>query len=206
MLARQLGGSGTRVSVQDSSRRFSVLLGQLCWVRHTDLCVSKFDTPALPSSRLDVHAEKVRGARIILLKATHWPYILAIYTYEKATARLEDTVADWRYQSQSKLTSHRRLQVGGRVQRRSLRWPALGNRSEASLPAKTTTSERHIAVATNGELVVEMQEIKKTVEKLMMHEMMEQRLDKQQTLIKKLNTQINELNQRLVRRRLDGEQ
>ena len=156
--------------------------------------------------RLCVPAEKLRSARIILLKATHWPYVAAIYAYESASGRLGNTVAEWRYNPQSQLIAHKRPQTGQYSQHKSSRYPAVVNRSEASLPARKMTSENHSAIKTDSDYVVELKEVKRMIGKLSMQETLERRLDMQQTLIEKLSTQVDELNRRLAKRQDDDEQ
>ncbi|KAL8796124.1 MAG: hypothetical protein Q9195_001457 [Heterodermia aff. obscurata] len=145
----------------------------------------------------------IRIARIILLKATHWPYVAAIYAYESTGQRLVETVGDWGYKSQSHLKLHHGGSSGHHTQQKNLRYSTLGNRSEASLPSKIPTNDKDAATANSGKIVVELNEVKKTMGTLSMQEKMEQRLDTQQALIEKLSRQVDELNRRLAKR--DGE-
>ncbi|KAG7004943.1 hypothetical protein G7Y79_00022g051640 [Physcia stellaris] len=149
--------------------------------------------------RLCVPADQIRSARIFLLKATHWPYVAAIYAYEHAGGQLVESVADWRHNSQSKLTVRHRPLPGNKRLQRTLRYPGLGNRSEISLPAKNPMGEGHGTATDNSELMVELSEVKKMIGKLNMQEKMEQKLDVQQRLIEKLSRQVDELNQRLAK-------
>ena len=148
--------------------------------------------------RLSVPAEKIRSARIILLKATHWPYVAAIYAYESASQRLFENTEDWRYQSRSQLKSHDHPLTGNHRQHKTTRYPGFGNRSEVSLPAKMPTSDQHASISNDRDTIHQLNEIKKMVGQLSIQENLEQRLDKQQTMIENLSKQIEELNQRLA--------
>ena len=127
----------------------------------------------------------------------------AIYVYESTGQRLVETVGDWGYKPQSQLKLHHRGLSGNHPHQKNLRFSALGNRSEASLPAKIPTNDKDAANASSGKIVVELHEVKKLMGTLSMQEKMEQRLDVQQTLIEKLSSQMDELNRRLAKP--DGE-
>ena len=59
-------------------------------------------------------------------------------------------------------------------------------------------------MANGGKMIVELNEVKKSMGTLSMQEKMEHRLEVQQALIEKLSSQIDELNRRLAKR--DGEE
>ncbi|MCJ1466686.1 hypothetical protein MMC07_005306 [Pseudocyphellaria aurata] len=105
--------------------------------------------------------EQLRRARIALLKATHFPYIAAIWAYEGTKQYLSSTRKGW----QHTLREQKRPVVGSHldIRRRATRYPALRTRSEASLLAKTPRSEVPFYGA--GDLDALM-EIKKTIEQL----------------------------------------
>ena len=153
--------------------------------------------------RLCLPAEKIRSARIILLKATHWPYVAAIYVYEIASGRLRGTVADWLYNP--KLYLNKRPPLNVHRQHRDWRYSGLGNRSEASLTAKNPTNENNTTITNDSDYVVELKEVKRMIGELRVQETLERRLDVQQTLIEKLSTQVDELNRRLAKRQDDDE-
>ena len=123
----------------------------------------------------------------------------AIYAYERTGQRLVETVGDWGYKSQSQLKLHHGGSSGNHKQQKNLRYSALGNRSEASLPAKIPTNDKDAATANSGKMIVELNEVKKMMGTLSMQEKMEQKLDMQQVLIEKLSSQIDELNRRLAK-------
>ena len=83
--------------------------------------------------RVCLPSEQIRSARIVLLKVTHFPYIVGIWVYEEFNGLLN------RWQNAS--MSQKRLDYAGnsRGAPRSLRRPNLRNHSEASIP-KTPVS------------------------------------------------------------------
>ena len=127
----------------------------------------------------------------------------AIYAYESTGQRLKETVGDWGYKSQSQLKLHHGGSSGNHTRPKNLRYSVLGNRSEASLPAKTPTNDKDAATANGGKIMVELNELKKMMGTLSMQEKMEQRLDTQQALIEKISSQVDKLNRRLAKP--DGE-
>ena len=123
----------------------------------------------------------------------------AIYAYESTGQRLVETVGDWGYKAQSQLKLHHGGSSGNHTQQKNLRYPVLGNRSEASLPAKIPTDDKDAATGNSGKIIVELNEVKKMMGTLSMQEKMEQRLDTQQALIEKLSSQVDKLNRRLAK-------
>lgn len=111
--------------------------------------------------RLCIPGEQLRRARIALLKATHLPYIAAIWAYESINRFVGSTSESWQYTSRSQ----KRPLVGSQVhvRHRASPSPALRARSEAFLLAKSAGSEGRF----NGARDVDaLTEVKKMIEHL----------------------------------------
>lgn len=111
--------------------------------------------------RLCISGEQLRRVRIALLKATHLPYIAAIWAYETTNRYLSSTSERWQYTSRSQ----KRPLIGSQahVRHRGSRYPALRTRSDASLLAKTPGSEGRFNGARDLDSLTE---VKRMIEQL----------------------------------------
>lgn len=111
--------------------------------------------------RLCVPGEQLRRVRIALLKATHLPFIAAIWAYESTNRYVSRTSESWQYTSRSQ----KRPLVGSHVhvRHRASCYPAPRTRSDASLLAKTPGSEGRFNEARDVESLTE---VKRMLEQL----------------------------------------
>ncbi|KAL8675814.1 MAG: hypothetical protein Q9186_007585 [Xanthomendoza sp. 1 TL-2023] len=129
--------------------------------------------------RLCVPAEQLRNARIILLRVTHIPYVVAIRIYEGTYRYWSDKQVKW----QLRTGSQKRSLLSNDIifSRKATRYSAIRNRSEASLQAKPAGNGSRSQFANNNADTVA--EFKKVLEKL----------DTQEEMIKKLSRQVEKL-------------
>lgn len=111
--------------------------------------------------RLCIRGEQLRRARIALLKATHLPYIAAIWAYERTNRYLSSTSESWQYTSRSQKRPLVRSQV--QVRHRASLYPARSTRSDASLCAKTPANEGRFNGARDLDSLAE---VKRMIEQL----------------------------------------
>ena len=133
--------------------------------------------------RLCVPSEELRNARIVLLRATHLPYVGAIWTYERASRFWNSRKDDWLYtpgsQKRPLLASHISFS------HKAMKYPAHRNRSEASLTARTPGSNGR---SNNNKEADTVAELRKVMDKL----------DSQEELIEKLSKQVETLAWRIT--------
>ena len=150
--------------------------------------------------RLFLSGVELRHARIVLLKATHWPYVAAIYAFEGAKHRLNlGSEEEGLYASRSR--SHKRPLLADRncSTPKLSRYSASKNRSEASLSTKSAANESRTTQPKDRESVVELQKVKAMTETLKMQETLDNRLRTQESMIQKLSEQVEELTRRLAK-------
>lgn len=143
---------------------------------------------------------ELRRARIVLLKATHWPYVAAIYVFESVKQRFHiGTQEEGLYASRSR--SHKRPLLAGRNRSspKVARYSGLKSRSEASLTSRPATNDDRLRLAVDSEYVSEMKQIKAMVQRLSMQEKVEPQLRRQEEMIERLSTQLEELTRRLTK-------
>lgn len=148
---------------------------------------------------------ELRHARIVLLKATHWPYVAAIYAFE--TLKQNFNVGnDEQGLFTARSRSYRRPLTAGRnnLTPEAARLSKARNRSEASLPMKRAAYENRTSHADSNDYVGEIRELKALIEKLSMQETLVDRLRTQESMIEKLSVQVEELTRRLAKRE-DGQ-
>ncbi|KAI9679476.1 MAG: hypothetical protein M1817_005498 [Caeruleum heppii] len=89
--------------------------------------------------RLLIPSDRMRTARITLLKATHFPFVAAIWAYEQGYGRLARRVRSLRYSSGAPLSSSRRPQF---TKHHSLRFAQAltGNDTRSLGPGRTPPS------------------------------------------------------------------
>ncbi|KAL9599483.1 MAG: hypothetical protein Q9219_003822 [cf. Caloplaca sp. 3 TL-2023] len=120
-------------------------------------------------------SEQLRDARIMLLRATHVPYVAAIWIYERASRYWSDRRDRWLsgtgLQKRSMLANHISFS------HKANKYSAIRNRSEASLLARTPGSEGRTNLAKDAADTVA--ELKKVLEKLGTQEEMIVKLSKQ---------------------------
>ena len=128
--------------------------------------------------RLCVASEQLRSARIILLRATHIPYIAAIWVYESFSqywlARRDRWLHETGLQKRSVLAT--RISFSHRV----TKYPAMRNRSEASLLAKRPGSEGCTGSGRDLDVVAEVNRVM-------------EKLGTQAEMIEKLSRQVEKL-------------
>ncbi|KAI4239217.1 MAG: hypothetical protein LQ349_000527 [Xanthoria aureola] len=127
--------------------------------------------------RLCVPAEQLRNARIVVLKATHMPYVVAIWLYESATRYYSRKRDEW----QSKAGAHKRPLLPSHISlsHKATQYLAVHNRSEVSLMAKAPRSS-HGQGAKEGDNLADMKNVL-------------DKLSTQEEMIKKLSRQLDEL-------------
>ncbi|KAL8805844.1 MAG: hypothetical protein Q9223_005049 [Gallowayella weberi] len=128
--------------------------------------------------RLCVPAEQLRNARIILLRITHIPYVVAIRIYEGTHRFWSDKQVEW----QRRIGSQKRsLLTNDKIfSHKAARYSAVRNRSEASLQAKPSGNGSRSQFAHNADAGAEF---RKVLEKL----------DRQEEMIEKLSRQVEKL-------------
>ncbi|KAL8854385.1 MAG: hypothetical protein Q9221_000872 [Calogaya cf. arnoldii] len=128
--------------------------------------------------RLCVPADQIRNARIVLLKATHMPYVIAIWLYESGCRWWNNN----RDEGQSRPGAHKRPLLASRIglAYKATKHLAIHNRSELSLLAKAPHSGNHGQFAKEAESLADT---KKILDKL----------NTQEEMIKKLSRQLDEL-------------
>lgn len=128
--------------------------------------------------RLCVPADQLRKARIILLKATHMPYVVAIWLYESACRYWNNKRDEW----QSKAGAHKRPLLASHISlsHKATKYLAVQNRSEVSLMAKAPRSGSHGQFAKDPDTLAGMKTIM-------------DKLNTQEEMIKKLSRQLDEL-------------
>ncbi|KAI4238224.1 MAG: hypothetical protein L6R40_005764 [Gallowayella cf. fulva] len=160
--------------MRNSRGHFSVLALHFApWGPYTNL----FPLVLLRPLRLCVPAEQLRNARIILLKATHVPYVVAIWVYEGVIRSWNDKRDEWQRKGSQKrplLASHISFS------HKATKYSAIRNRSEASLMAKSPGSGSRSQFAKDADMVAE---VKKILDKL----------DTQEEMIAKLSRQVEKL-------------
>lgn len=148
--------------------------------------------------RLFMTGAQLRRARILLLKATHWPYVAAIYAFENIKRRFD-------------LGSHNEGLYSSKV--RSNKHPLLRNhdasklprnsrpksRSQASNTSRSWAGDGAIGHAHEREFLGEIRQVKTMIEKLGMQEALDTRLRAQEAMMEKLSTQVEELTRRLAK-------
>ncbi|KAL8673015.1 MAG: hypothetical protein Q9168_002538 [Polycauliona sp. 1 TL-2023] len=128
--------------------------------------------------RLCVPADQMRVARIAVLKATHLPYVAAIWLYESGHRLWSDKRDAW----QSRAGTHKRPLVASHISlsHRATKYLTVQNRSEVSLLAKAPRSGSHGQSAKEPDTAAET---KKILDKL----------DTQAEMMQKLGRQLDEL-------------
>ena len=153
--------------------------------------------------RLFLSGVELRQARIVLLRATHWPYVAAIYAFEGVKHSLGRS-QDEEGLFATRARSYRRPLLAGRGNSipkasRNLRVSWSKNRSQASLPMKAgATGDRPSHMDAN-ESMAELRQMKAVMEKLNMQETLDSRLRTQELMIAKLSAQVEELARRLAK-------
>ncbi|KAI4165596.1 MAG: hypothetical protein LQ342_001009 [Letrouitia transgressa] len=133
--------------------------------------------------RLFVNSEQLRSARIILLKATHLPYVGAIWAYERTSRFWNEKKEDWLGAS----GTQKRAMIASHISfsHKAMKYPAHRNRSEVSLMAKRRGSETRPNSAKETEMLTET---RKMMEKLKW----------QGEMIEKLSEQVETLTRRIA--------
>ena len=153
--------------------------------------------------RLFLSGVELRHARIVLLKATHWPYVAAIYAFEGVKHRLSRGQDEEGLFATRARSFKRPLLAGRRIstpkESRNLRVSWSKNRSQASLPMKLGATEDRPSHMNESESVVELRQMKAMIEKLNMQETLDSRLRTQELMIAKLSAQVEELARRLAK-------
>ncbi|KAL8781873.1 MAG: hypothetical protein Q9213_005814 [Squamulea squamosa] len=128
--------------------------------------------------RVCVPTDQLRSARIILLRATHIPYVVAIWLYERGSRHWNSKQEEW----QRRAGANKRPLLTSRISfaHNATRYNATRNRSEASLIAKGPGSGSHGQFARDADSLADM---KKILDKL----------DTQEEMIERLSRQVNEL-------------
>ncbi|KAL8938691.1 MAG: hypothetical protein Q9211_003093, partial [Gyalolechia sp. 1 TL-2023] len=110
----------------------------------------------------------------MLLRATHFPYVAAIWVYERARRRWEEKRDDGLHgpgtQKRSMLANHTSFPP------RATKYPAIHNRSEGSLMAKTPGSAGRSQFIKDPDVVAELNRV---LEKLSTQEEMIAKLSRQ---------------------------
>ncbi|KAL9014118.1 MAG: hypothetical protein Q9173_001209 [Seirophora scorigena] len=124
--------------------------------------------------RLCVPSEQLRSGRIMFLRATHIPYVAAIWMYESASRCWNAKKDQWLKQA----GSPKRKMLANRISfsHKATQYPAKRNRSEASLLAKTPGSERRVSFTKDPDVVGEL---KRVMEKLATQGEMMEKLSRQ---------------------------
>lgn len=143
---------------------------------------------------------ELRHARIVLLKATHWPYVAAIYAFEALKQRF-NLGNDEQDLFAARSRSYRRPLIAGRNNPtpEASRLSKARTRSEASLPMKRAAYESRTSHADSSDYVGEIRQLKTMIEKLSMQETLVDRLRTQESTIEKLGAQVEELTRRLAK-------
>ncbi|KAL8906496.1 MAG: hypothetical protein Q9207_001982 [Kuettlingeria erythrocarpa] len=130
--------------------------------------------------RLCIPSEQLRNARIMVLRATHIPYVAAIWLYESTVGHWRDRKEQWLHQTGSRKRSILADHLNSA--RKATKYPAIKNRSEASLMVKTPgdTSEGRSYFAKDLDAAAEL---KRVLDKL----------NAQGEMIEKLSTQVETL-------------
>lgn len=150
--------------------------------------------------RLVLSGAELRRARILLLKATHWPYVASIWAFEGAKQYFNiggDDEGLFASRSRSYKRPVSRARNGSRP--KVSHYSALKNRSEASLSLKPSPREARTTRSHNNEHGDELKQIKAMIEKLSMQETLDDRLRTQESMLEKLSTQVEELTRRLAK-------
>lgn len=162
-LHSSLGGRPFDVSIQNADRTVVQNLIPLILFRPLRLCVP---------------ADQLRNARIILLKATHMPYVVAIWLYESGCRYWNNKRDEW----QSKAGARKRPLLASHISlsHKATKYLAVQNRSEVSLMAKAPRSGSHGQFAKDPDTLAGMKTIM-------------DKLNTQEEMIKKLSRQLDEL-------------
>lgn len=145
---------------------------------------------------------KLRHARIVLLKATHWPYAAAIYAFEALKQNLTIHVGnDEQGLFAARSRSYRRPLIAGlnNPTPEAARLSKARNESEASLPMKRAAYDSRTSHGDSIDYLGEIREMKAMIEKLSMQETLVDRLRTQESMIGKLGAQVEELTRRLAK-------
>ncbi|KAL8732507.1 MAG: hypothetical protein Q9166_002721 [cf. Caloplaca sp. 2 TL-2023] len=128
--------------------------------------------------RLCVPADQLRNARIMLLRATHVPYVVVIWIYEGANRYWNDK----RDELQHKAGWQKQPLLASRISfsHKATKYSAVRNRSEASLVAKLPGNGSHSQSLKDADTVAEL---KKVLDKL----------STQEEMIEKLSSQVEKL-------------
>lgn len=102
-------------------------------------------------------SDQLRDGRIVLLRATHFPYVAAIWLYERGRRHWHEKKGDWLHgsglQKPSILANHISFS------HRATKYPAIHNRSEASLMAKTPGSAGRTDNAKDADVMAELSRV-----------------------------------------------
>ena len=128
--------------------------------------------------RLFVPADRLRNARIMLLKATHIPYVVAIWLYESGCRYWISRREEW----QSRVGSHKRPLLANHISlsHKATKYLTVRNRSEVSLMAKAPRRGSHSQYAKDPDTLADMKNIM-------------DKLNTQEEMIKKLGRQLDQL-------------
>ncbi|KAL8777346.1 MAG: hypothetical protein Q9194_002599 [Teloschistes cf. exilis] len=124
--------------------------------------------------RLCTSSEQLRNARIVLLRATHLPYVAAIWAYETASRYWSDRRDQWLNRTGAPKRSLLATHIS--FSHKASKYSAMRNRSEASLMANPPRSAGHTHQAKDLDT---MAELRKVLEKLSTQEEMIEKLSRQ---------------------------
>ncbi|KAL8940454.1 MAG: hypothetical protein Q9216_002824 [Gyalolechia sp. 2 TL-2023] len=114
----------------------------------------------------------------MLLRATHFPYMFAIWMYERARRHWKEKKGDWLHGSGTQKRSMLANHISS--SHRATKYPAMHNRSEASLMAKTPGSAGRAQSAKDPDVVAELNRVL-------------EKLNTQEEMIAKLSRQVEKL-------------
>ncbi|KAL8949358.1 MAG: hypothetical protein Q9222_004523 [Ikaeria aurantiellina] len=124
--------------------------------------------------RLCVPSDQLRKARIVLLRATHIPYVAAIWIYEGASRYWDNRRDNWLH----RVGTSKRTMLASHISfsHKASKYSASRNRSEASLSAKTPGSDGRAHATKDADTVAEL---KRVLGKLTTQEEMMEKLSRQ---------------------------
>ncbi|KAI4287863.1 MAG: hypothetical protein L6R35_002868 [Caloplaca aegaea] len=125
----------------------------------------------------------------MLLRATHIPYVAAIWMYESVNRYWNARKDQWLQQA----GSQRRTMLANHMSfsHKATKYSAIRNRSEASLMAKTPGSERGVSFTKDPDVEVELRRVM-------------EKLSTQEKMMEKLSRQIEKLTERTPVRKADA--
>ncbi|KAI4129485.1 MAG: hypothetical protein LQ338_002202 [Usnochroma carphineum] len=128
--------------------------------------------------RLCIPSEQLRNARIMLLRATHFPYVATIWIYENASQYWNERRDQWPHH----MGSRKRAMHANRIDfsNKATKYSVAKNRSDASLMAPRSGSEGRTAFANDPDAVAGLQRVMG-------------KLNRQEEMIEKLSRQVEKL-------------